>query len=598
MRLINTSTLEFAWFPKTPPPYAILSHTWGPDEVTFADFTNLSTRATRSGFTKIKQTCEKALKDGFSYAWIDTCCINKESSSELSEAINSMFRWYRDAAICYAYLEDASERYIRLPIRNSSVIEHCRWFTRGWTLQELLAPKEIVFFGAKWTPVGRKTELKKILEQITGIPCAILIGSMQLDQTSVANRMNWAAKRETTREEDIAYCLMGIFDVNMPMIYGEGRNAFIRLQEEILKQTEDDSLFAWRASEESASEAPYRGLFASSPKEFASEATITPFFTSMAGASALLGNGRISLSCALYQDGFIGLKCFQGTELSTVVGFQAISTGSNHFVRSNPSQLVLKPHQYPIAFQTVVFDKFVEMREPRSLSDIYQHNELTLALPPEISLVAVDPKEYTGFQKTMRLPITHLIGKKVAFHMEVSRQASGADVFQEIGRSDKGTSVLLVLWVEQRSIRSFTFYFDLLAVNAGDAESKFIDAERPPEALDTKEAAIAWSTICATGSRTRVGGHQTFSLQLSMSTNADIKNKAEDVRKERERAERERERKWEWEWELTRRLGREMAKQARERAERESERAERERERLQREKRRERLRERESSRER
>ncbi|QYT00269.1 HET domain-containing protein [Trichoderma simmonsii] len=471
MRLINTGTLELTWFPKTPPPYAILSHTWGPDEATFADFANLSTRATKSGFIKIEQTCEKALKDGFSYLWIDTCCINKESSSELSEAINSMFRWYRDAAICYAYLEDASEN-IQLPVTSSSSIKHCRWFTRGWTLQELLAPKEIVFFGAKWTAIGRKTDLREILEQITGIPCKILTGDMRLDQTSVANRMNWAAKRETTREEDIAYCLMGIFDVNMPMIYGEGKNAFTRLQDEILKQTQDDSLFAWRASEESASEAPYRGLFASSPKEFASEMTTTPFFTSMAGASTLLGNGRISLSCALYQDGFIGLKCFQGTELSTVVGIQAINTGNNHFVRSNPSQLVLKSHQYPVAFQTVVFDKFVEMREPRLLSDIYQHNEFTLALPPEISLLAVYPKEYAGFQDTMRLPITHLVGKKVAFHMEVDRTISGVDVFQKIGRSDKGTAVLLVLWAEQLSTSSFTFYFDLLAVKAGDADER------------------------------------------------------------------------------------------------------------------------------
>ncbi|KAK4073171.1 uncharacterized protein Triagg1_5451 [Trichoderma aggressivum f. europaeum] len=562
MRLINTSTLEFAWFPRTPPPHAILSHTWGSDEVTFTDFTNLSTRAKKSGFTKIKQTCEKALKNGFSYVWIDTCCINKESSSELSEAINSMFRWYRDAAICYAYLEDAPDD-MKLPITSSSSIKHCRWFTRGWTLQELLAPKEVVFFGAKWTKIGRKTELKEIVEQITGIPCAILTGDIRLDQTSVANRMNWAAKRETTREEDIAYCLMGIFDVNMPMIYGEGRNAFTRLQEEILKQTQDDSLFAWRASQESASEAPYRGLFASSPKEFASEATFTPFFTSMAGASTILGNGRISLSCALYRDGFIGLKCYQGTELSSVVGVHVINTGNNHFIRSIPSQLALKPHQYPIAFQTAVFDKFVEMREPRLLSDIYERNELFLALPPEIRLMAVYPEEYTGFQKTMKLPITHLVGKKVAFRMEVDRKASGADVFQKIGWDAKGTAVLLLLWVEQLSTTLFNYYFDPMTVNAWDAESEFKAAERPPEALGAKETAIAWSTICATGSHMIVGGHQIFRLQLSISTNADFKKTAVDVLNEMEKAEKQREREWEremrreWEWEWERERERE-----------------------------------------
>ncbi|KAL7955366.1 HET domain-containing protein [Trichoderma compactum] len=245
MRLIDTDTLEFTWFLKTPPPYAILSHTWGSDEVTFTDVTNLSTRTTKSGFTKIKQTCGKALKGGFSYAWIDTCCINKESSSELSEAINSTCRWYRDAAICYAYLEDASED-IKLPITSSSSIEHCGWLTRGWTLQELLAPKEIVIFRAKWTTIGRKTDLGVVLEQITGIPCKTL---------------TWYID-----------CILP--HGNIRRQHGEGRNAFIRLQGEILKQTEDDSLFAWRASEESVSEAPYRGLFASSPKEFATSVIV------------------------------------------------------------------------------------------------------------------------------------------------------------------------------------------------------------------------------------------------------------------------------------------------------------------------------------
>ncbi|KAL7906517.1 heterokaryon incompatibility domain-containing protein [Trichoderma velutinum] len=501
MRLIETSTLELIWFPKAPPPYAILSHTWGVDEVTFVDFTNLHTRETKLGFSKIKQTCKQALKDGLGYAWVDTCCINKESSSELSEAINSMFRWYRDAAICYAYLEDIPGD-IKLPITSYSLIEHCRWFSRGWTLQELLAPQEIEFFGAEWTTIGRKTELSGILEQITGIPHAILIGNERLDQISVANRMNWAAKRETTREEDVAYCLMGIFDVNMPMMYGEGKKAFTRLQEEILRQTEDDSLFAWRASEESAAEAPYRGLFASSPQEFASDVTTTPFFTSMASASTILGNGRISLSCALYKDGFIGLKCFRGTEISSVVGIQVINTGSNHFVRSNPSQLVLKPHQYPVAFHAVVFDKFVQMREPSSLEDFYQRDGLNLALPREMGLAEVYPAAYKECEKTRRLPITHLIGNKVAFRLAVDTRASGADVFTQIGWGDervinRDMDILLVLWVEQQpGARLFTHYIDLMPAKAEDAESKFLAAEKPPETFGNKEIVIGWLTIC------------------------------------------------------------------------------------------------------
>ncbi|KAL7947586.1 heterokaryon incompatibility domain-containing protein [Trichoderma barbatum] len=439
-------------FPTDAPPYAILSHTWGLEGVTVTEVTDLSKRKTKAGFNKIKQTCKQAAKGGLNYAWIDTCCINKESSSELSEAINCMFRWYRNAAICYAYLEDVSED-IELLFTSSLSFEHSRWFTQGWTLQELLAPRDIAFFSAKWAPIGRKMKLSRILEQIIGIPHDILTGNARLDQISVADRMNWVSKRQATREEDIAYFLMGIFDVNMPMVYGEGGKASVRLQEEIPKQTQDESLFAWRSSEESTSEAPYRGLVASSPEEFASDVTITPFSASMTSASTLLGNGRISLSCALYKDLIFGLKCFQGTDVSSVVGIRVTSIESNYFLRSNPSELVLKPHQYPPGFQGAVFDKIAEIKEPSPVNDIYQREGIRLLLlPHEISMVAVYPKKYKEWEKTMKVPIV----------------------------SSKRLHVLLVLWVEQQiGGRSYTYYVDLLATKAEEAELKCKAAKMP-----------------------------------------------------------------------------------------------------------------------
>jgi len=289
-----------------------------------------------------------------------------------------MFKWYRSAAICYAYIEDLPKT-IELPIADASLVKGCRWFSKGWTLQELLAPRDIIFFGAGWFQIGRKAELEGILEQVTGIPRTVLSQKTRLDQVSVADRMNWASNRQTSREEDIAYCLMGLFDVNMPMLYGEGRKSFIRLQEEIIKQTQDDSVFAWRASQQSAAEAPYRGLFASSPREFASEDTITPFHTPKAGETNLLGNSRVSISCALHQDGVLCLKCFRGTDVSSVVGIEVTSTGSNHFLRSNPTSLTSRRHQSPAIFKTMIFEKFTEMTEPSSLDDIYRRDGIQLS---------------------------------------------------------------------------------------------------------------------------------------------------------------------------------------------------------------------------
>ncbi|KAI1805849.1 HET-domain-containing protein [Daldinia bambusicola] len=266
MWLINTQTcrLELVNEPEEY-TYAILSHTWEDEEVSFQEFQAPEQPHGKRGFEKIMRTCELASARGLRYAWVDSCCIDKSSSAELSEAINSMFKWYTNAAVCFVFLSD-------LPF-GSSFEDHfprCRWLTRGFTLQEIVAPKVAEFYDAKWEFRGRKPELNSLLADVTRIDYEVLCDSQARFEVPVARRMSWASMRQTTRVEDTAYCLMGIFGVNMPMLYGEGHKAFMRLQEEIAKESSDLSLFAWTdlPGPESWIQQNYRGIFARSPRDF------------------------------------------------------------------------------------------------------------------------------------------------------------------------------------------------------------------------------------------------------------------------------------------------------------------------------------------
>jgi hypothetical protein len=229
------------------PPYAILSHTWGKDEdeVTFKDL-ETGTGRSRTGYGKIQFCGEQAARDGLEYFWVDTCCFDKSNNTELSEAINSMFRWYRDSVKCYVYLSDVStcdyDENDQISRSNLEItFQGCKWFTRGWTLQELIAPASVEFFSKEKLLLGDKKLLEQQIHEITGIPAEAVQGS--LSQFTVEERMSWATKRETKREEDEAYCLLGIFDICMPLLYGEGKEkAVIRLREEIGKSIPSRSL--------------------------------------------------------------------------------------------------------------------------------------------------------------------------------------------------------------------------------------------------------------------------------------------------------------------------------------------------------------------
>ena len=223
------------------PSYAILSHTWGADteEVTFDDLIN-GTGKDKPGYEKIRFCGEQAALDGLEYCWIDTCCINKANKVELSQAINSMFRWYRNATQCYIYLSDVSSPYSstsdefdpqlwELDFRKS------KWFTRGWTLQELLAPYSVKFYSRERKQLGDKSSLRQQIHEITGIPKLALQGGL-LSQFTVNQRLSWIEHRQTKLEEDKAYSLLGIFGVYIAPIYGEGAaTAFKRLMDEIEK---------------------------------------------------------------------------------------------------------------------------------------------------------------------------------------------------------------------------------------------------------------------------------------------------------------------------------------------------------------------------
>ena len=257
MRLIIVETYDMREFFNRPqPPYAILSHTWEEEEVLLADMADLSAARQKKGFLKIEHCCRQAKVDGHEWVWVDTCCIDKSSSAELSETINSMFWYYSDAMVCYAYLCDIDDLWFaasRDPSGIAAEIQKSRWFSRGWTLQEFIAPYYLTFYSSGWVPLVGKTDWRETLEQkicpnftsVVEVPLGVLLKRESLAKIPVAIRLRWAGHRVTTRAEDIAYCLLGLLGVNMPFLYGEGHRAFFRLQEEVLRRAEDYSILAW-----------------------------------------------------------------------------------------------------------------------------------------------------------------------------------------------------------------------------------------------------------------------------------------------------------------------------------------------------------------
>ena len=322
MRLLDTRTIRFVYVSDpSSVTYAILSHTWDLlGEQSLQELAEI--QRTHPGDTvpsspalspKIRDFCAFARSAGYDYCWIDSCCIDKTSSSELTESINSMYAWYGIADVCYTYLPDVSSS----PDKWEGEFRVSRWHTRGWTLQELIAPKKLVFLSGDWLVLGSKASLAPLVEQVTGISTAVLMFEEPLYDVPVARRMSWAASRETTRAEDRAYSLFGIFDVQLPTIYGEGgERAFVRLQEEILRHIPDQSIFAWhlrsppsndtlrilpRFMNGTFSVTKRHALLASSPSDFQAPCTLELIPPAEFNAMLrLIPNTLVSLDCSAY----------------------------------------------------------------------------------------------------------------------------------------------------------------------------------------------------------------------------------------------------------------------------------------------------------
>lgn len=387
MRLINTATLKLEGpFMGTSPPYAILSHTWGDEELSLQQFTTSEPQAQSKGLQKIQSASAQAVKDGHQYLWVDTVCIDKTSSAELSEAINSMYNWYSKAEACYVYLEDFDQDLAK-----------CRWFSRGWTLQELLAPwaTNMTFFDGNWRSIGTKMTLLTQISEATLIDPSCLQRTRTVWTFSVADRMSWASRRKTTRPEDIAYCLLGLFRVNMPLLYGEGaQRAFLRLQHEILQGTSDETILAWAVPAEMML---FWGALALSPEWFEPGTSYRP--TRLLGDKSWISITKqgIAFRAKLWghvrTGGLILLKCQQADSLDTVAfHILPLRIGTNQYIRTAPElhiipagTLYLFSKDVTITLRTDIFDiaDFVHENPVNYMAIVRQPGDESGYLPPE-----------------------------------------------------------------------------------------------------------------------------------------------------------------------------------------------------------------------
>jgi hypothetical protein len=371
MWLINVTTRQLEFFnDANDASYVVLSHTWGADEVTFEDMKDLNLVTKKAGWHKIQKTCQLARENGYRFAWVDTCCIDKSSSAELSEAINSMFSWYRKSALCLAYLADVhvtpKGSTSDCALDNGTTkeeLEVCRWFTRGWTLQELIAPGNIQFYDVNWAFIASKSHIRSEISQITGIDISVLENVDMLADIPVGRKMAWASQRQTTRIEDIAYCLLGIFGITMPPLYGEGHRAFVRLQEEIARNSNDLTLFAWE--QDDARDFKYREIFAHSPLEFRNwmhlraqpprfdaenEFTLTNRGLRIAKNLAYWPRGYSNRRASVDEHLLLGLDCLECSQRTqnrpSWVAITLERFGST-YVRSSPGRLEYFPTRTP-----------------------------------------------------------------------------------------------------------------------------------------------------------------------------------------------------------------------------------------------------------
>ena len=439
------------------PAYAILSHTWSSnaeDEVLLADVLNGTSRQ-KPGFSKLWRAIERARLDGYGWLWDDTCCIDKTSSVELSEAINSMYSYYKNAEKCYAYLVDVSSTEVQGEFIRS------RWWRRGWTLQELLAPTDLEFFNSDWQSLGKKAGLHDVIYQITGIETEYLDGSLPVEHASVAKRMFWASARQTTRQEDMAYCLLGLFEVNMSMLYGEGaQRAFLRLQEEIMRVSEDQSIFAWVKSKNEQNPATHHGLLADSPKDFEHTGFSIPY-TAVGdySPSTMTARGlQITLPLARRPDDtFIAaLRCpVPGRNYSDWLALylEKLNTGSNIYARvdcqtlasvsvlGTPQDVYVRQNFPSVAIQAIYPNHFFQIRSLTCNTDYKDISSYRI-----VNAIASEACKDKALPNVERLPWSAL-----PTIYGVHKQAGALSVAIFLQRSGDGEAFVLLLGTSTKS---------------------------------------------------------------------------------------------------------------------------------------------------
>lgn len=420
MRLIDTKTLALKEFLGIRlPPYAILSHTWeGEEEVSFQDWADHSINSStwkKKGCKKIIDTCQLAKNHGYDYLWVDTNCIDKSSSSELMEAINSMFKWYQFAQVCYVYLSDVPFSKGR---QLSGLLRQSRWFQRGWTLQELLAPQDVQFYSNDWSLLGTKGSLRSEISSITGINIDYLwrkhvgdpyVGNSERNfiaqsimhatpvrNASVGERLSWISNRTTTRVEDMAYCMLGIFDLNMPLLYGEGDKAFTRLQEEIMKVSDDHSLFCWTWNTPH-----HRGGFLSEvPLEFVQANRFAAKRENKRPAPYTLTNAGLSIRLPVllgYESSFIGILNIESSTKDKIFGLPM----SGDLINGRVCRLPFPPEPIPLCDQISRSQEF-SLFITENYSQQHGHEPLMQPAPPTICNRTFDLLLTVGSQLMVR----------------------------------------------------------------------------------------------------------------------------------------------------------------------------------------------------
>lgn len=330
------------------PAYAAVSHCREDSEITINDLQSLDTQdlkadSKRASFAWINRACSEALAFGVGKLWVDSLCIDRSSTAALSEAINSMFQIYQGSEVCLVHLSDIDSEKQSLD-NPGHYIQHSRWTSRVWMLQELIASENLQFYDNQWKRVGNKTSLLSYLSRSLQIDRVVLENSEHLLQFSIGERMCWASGLSAIQQEDVAYSLLGIFGVSMTIIYGEGSKAFVRLQEVILEDTDDATLLAWK----STGDEKYRGLFAHSPSEykhFGTQAYRMPL--RIMGQTQTSSAGILIDTFGYYDKGAEIILCLSGgrNRQNGTTGFGIpLIKWRNRYVRSSPSVLINLDH--------------------------------------------------------------------------------------------------------------------------------------------------------------------------------------------------------------------------------------------------------------